>query len=252
MFDLENRDILRSRYESASSKALFDIEQSQFWGEMLAELPEMGDRYLLTTRYPLLVTKEPPKLLRKSFRSLFIKSFRLNVLANKNWPDPPDDGWCEPNTWLATVSDVIRTMVVVKYLDGVTYLAEQLVELATAQGLFSRVNLEAREEGYYAAHFYWTQDVEVPKANWDTQIVPLSVEVQITTQLQETILRLTHENYESRRMRPDSPSVKWQWDFMSQEFVPNYLGHILHYLEGMIMEVRDRPRERNRTSVDDA
>lgn len=34
--------------------------------------------------------------------------------------------------------------------------------------------------------------------------------------------------------------IKWQWDYESDEFIPNYLGHILHYIEGMIMEVRKR------------
>ena len=64
------------------------------------------------------------------------------------------------------------------------------------------------------------------------------MEIQITTQVQELILNLLHKYYERRRnkIEPDN----WQWDHASDEFATNYLGHILHYVEGMIVEVRER------------
>ena len=34
----------------------------------------------------------------------------------------------------------------------------------------------------------------------------------------------------------------WQWNYKSDEFAANYLGHILHYVEGMIIEIRDKKR----------
>lgn len=34
--------------------------------------------------------------------------------------------------------------------------------------------------------------------------------------------------------------VKWQSDYRSNEFNVNYLGHIIHYIEGVIINVRDK------------
>lgn len=44
-----------------------------------------------------------------------------------------------------------------------------------------------------------------------------------------------------REAAPVPSDVAWQWQYRGDQFVPNYLGHILHYIEGMIMEVRERP-----------
>jgi len=103
--------------------------------------------------------------------------------------------------------------------------------------------LEAREEGYYAAHVYIARNFEVPKVDWDTEIVKVSVEIQISTQLQEVIRRLLHKYYEERRRQIRKDDMKWQWNYRSDEFVANYLGHILHYIEGMIMEIRERQKK---------
>ena len=70
--------------------------------------------------------------------------------------------------------------------------------------------------------------------------------MQITTQLQEVIRKLLHKHYESRRKRTTPDELKWQWDYKSDEFSANYLGHILHYIEGMIMEVRDKQEGKNK------
>ena len=75
--------------------------------------------------------------------------------------------------------------------------------------------------------------------DFKTEKIMVSIEIQITTQLQEVIKKLLHKYYEERRKRIEKPSVKWQWDYKSDEFSTNYLGHILHYVEGMIMDIRE-------------
>jgi len=99
---------------------------------------------------------------------------------------------------------------------------------------------EAREEGYYAAHCYPRFEINIPTLSWVTEATSVEFEIQVTTQLQDVIRNLTHDYYELRRSRKTIPDMKWQWDYKGPEFVPNYLGHILHYVEGMIMEVRMR------------
>lgn len=105
------------------------------------------------------------------------------------------------------------------------------------------VSYKAREEGYYAAHFYTKQAFEVPKIDWDTKEIDFSIEIQITTQLQEVIRKLLHKYYERKRKMGVKPVEKWQWDYTCEEFSTNYLGHILHYVEGMILEIREKQRK---------
>ncbi|MGA8485346.1 MAG: hypothetical protein WB706_13230 [Nitrososphaeraceae archaeon] len=34
--------------------------------------------------------------------------------------------------------------------------------------------------------------------------------------------------------------TNWKWNYKSDLFSSSYLGHILHYVEGLILEVRDK------------
>ena len=54
---------------------------------------------------------------------------------------------------------------------------------------------------------------------------------------------MLHRYYEENRVNLSNDDIIWQWDYTKPEFTTNYLGHILHYLEGMIMEVRDKKME---------
>jgi hypothetical protein len=236
----ESLGAARNRFDSGSSLALLKIRASQFWSAILTNQPEWNDAYFRETGgYKLFVSSDQPTLVRKPFDSLLDKVYRKNVVLNPNWPEPPEGGWVTQATWYAKANDIIRTTVVVKYMDGVDYFTTAATQLCESLSLEHTVDLEARPEGYYAAHFYVTQMVEIPRANWDTESVPLRLEIQVTTQLQDAIRKLTHKGYVSRRS-VDEPAAQWQWDYKDANFAPNYLGHILHYVEGMIMEIRDR------------
>ncbi len=128
-------------------------------------------------------------------------------------------------------------------MDGVQFLADRMASVWEMHGARCSVFLEARQEGYYAAHVYGRQEFVVPKVSLGTEQINVTAEIQITTQLQEVIRRLLHRYYEERRRAP-AKQVKWQWDHSSDEFVANYLGHILHYVEGMIMEIREKQEGR--------
>ena len=68
----------------------------------------------------------------------------------------------------------------------------------------------------------------------------MNEEIQVTTQIQEIIKTLLHKQYEEKRKVNTPKDYKWQWDSKSPQFIPNYLGHIVHYVEGMIIEIRDK------------
>ena len=225
-------------YDSVTSKIKSDFERSYFWLRLTEDLKEFDSEYQLKRAYPLLMRFEP-ELDIKSFGSFLLKTFRKNILENQHWPDEPEGGWILPNNWYSRINDIIRTLLIVKYLDGVRFMTDKIESIGEQCGLRCQISLEAKEEGYYAAHLYTRQEFEIPRVTWDTERIGVSIEIQITTQLQEVMRKLLHKYYEQRRKRVREENTKWQWEYGSDEFVANYLGHILHYVEGMIMEIRE-------------
>ena len=161
-------------------------------------------------------------------------------MNNQNWPSAPQSGWLKPCQWFSRVDDLIRTTLVVKYLDGIDFIVDRLGKSAEKHDLKHRTHFEARDEGYYAAHFYVYYDLSIPTLDWDSTTARIALEIQVTTQLQEVIRRLLHSYYRDKRSSKLSQDRPWQWQYRSEEFAANYLGHILHYLEGMIVEIREK------------
>jgi hypothetical protein len=228
------------RYEAAIEKIISAASVGGFWSEFLAQRSDLAQSYLGDTGFKLFAFHEDERPQGKSWESFLLKSYRRNVLDNANFPEPPSRGWLLPPAWLNDVHDVVRTVLVVKYLDGVKFLIDALEKIADVAGSEFKSDLQARETGYYAAHTYSSFTVDLPDDEWSLVRFTMKLEVQVTTQLQEVMGKLTHRQYEKRRELPASASANWQWDHKSDSFQPNYLGHILHYAEGMIMEVRDR------------
>jgi len=239
--EISNRT--QTYYESVTSKIKRDLEESNFWIQLTENLREYDGEYLVKTGYHLLAQGFELKLHIKPFDSFLSKTFRKNILENKHWPDEPEDGWLLPNNWYTKINDIIRALLVVKYLDGVGFMVGQIKSLCEQRSMGCRVFLEARAEGYYAAHLYTKQKFEIPKVIWDTEKIDVLIEIQITTQLQEVIRKLLHKYYVERRKRIKEEDIKWQWNYKNDEFITNYLGHILHYVEGMIMEIREKQKE---------
>jgi len=235
----------RRHYDSVTATLERDLRASRFWSELTGQLSVFDASYRAQMHYPLLAGSAGPVLHVKSFDSFFNKVFRRNVVHNPNWPDPPSDGWIAPHNWYARIHDILRTIIVVKYLDGVRFLISEFERTCSGQGLKTESQLEARPEGYYAAHFYARNEFEISKLDWDTERVSVSVEIQVTTQLQEVIKNLLHTYYEKRRLAAQDAPADWQWDYRTDECCTNDLGHILHYVEGMIVEIRER-QERQR------
>ena len=245
--DIHHVDISRktvNHYDAVALKVLNDFMACKFWKVLTSNMQNYNEKYLVKTSYPLFSgPAAAPQLQMKEFNSFLLKTFRNNVVRNKNWPNPPKNGWITPPAWLSQGNDIVRTCFVVKYLDGVEFLIEAIASLADEIGLECWKYYVAGDDGYYAAHVYVRQSYEVPSVEFDTEYIDVTVELQITSQLQEVIRKLLHKHFEIRRNRLDKPDIEWQWDYKSDEFATNYLGHILHYVEGMIMEVRDRDKK---------
>ncbi len=239
---VEINNIIRNNYESVTMKIKSQFEKSSFWQKLTGDMGKLDQEYYLNTKgYNLFMNTVPPEIYIKPFNSFLLKTYRKNVLENKNWPYEPPNGWLLPVNWYSKINDIIRTAFVVKYIDGVEFLTNKLEKLCEQCTIFHEVNLEAREEGYYAAHLSILQKFEIPNIQWDTEIIDVTIEIQVTTQLQDVIRRLLHKYYEENRKRIGRDE-KWQWNYKSDEFAANYLGHILHYVEGMIIEIRDKEK----------
>jgi ppGpp synthetase/RelA/SpoT-type nucleotidyltranferase len=241
-------DAAARNYYDYSSKALRDsVATSSFWNDLEVALPNLDDEYLLRTGVYLLMSR--PKnvpILVKPFTSMIDKSYRRNVLANKHWPDPPDEGWITPENWFERVNDAARTCIVVKYLDGVPFLADKLTALAGVHGYAVETEYQAREEGYYAAHLTVAVPAIIPLRKWDTANIQSKLEIQVTTQLQDVLRVLTHEFYVNRRSKtPTDETKKWQWNYESAEFKANYLAHTLHHMEGLVMDLRGKDKSKD-------
>ena len=237
-----------AHYDSVTRKICADVEASPCWQAIIADLRRMDQEYLVNTTYNLLVEGSlTPQLLTKPFGSFIVKTFRQNILDNPRWPDEPAaTGWILPPSWFEQINDIVRSLLVVKYLDGVTFAADQIFKIAKNLDTTCSTELKARDEGYYAAHLYFPVSCEIPRENWDTEKANILVEIQITTQVQEVIRKLLHTYYEERRITREQESAVWQWNYKSPEFSANYLGHVLHYVEGMIMDIREK-QERKRS-----
>ncbi len=235
--------IHESRYNSVIPIIRDEVQKSDVWLTLNESLRVMDDEYNVKTDYQLLVNQPPLELHTKSFDSFLKKTFRKNILENDARKEPPEGGWLLPKDWFGRVNDIIRTLLVVKYLDGVTFAVDEIDLLFRSCEWPSKVKYEARTEGYYAAHLYTSVPVTIPRMDWDTETVDVSLELQITTQVQDVIRQLLHTHYEERRMVTPAEQPSWQWDYRSTEFSTNYLGHVLHYVEGMIVEIREKQEE---------
>jgi len=231
-------------YESVTNKIRRDFEELTFWKHFKENISSYNSEYFIQTGYNLFVDLKPPEILIKKFENFVDKTYRKNILENRKWPAEPQRGWVLPQNWFSQINDIVRTMITVKYLDGVEFLINKFQDFFLTNGIQFHKFYEAREEGYYAVHLYMECEFEIENLEWDTQKTIVRIEFQITTQLQEVIKTLTHKYYEKRRNMLRKDSEKWQWKYDSEEFTANYLGHILHYIEGMIMEIRNKQKEK--------
>ena len=238
---------LKRYYENVANTMKKTFEESAFLKKLNKNLPIYNENYLMARGYPLVSKAERLAIQIKPFDSMIRKCYRKDIIENPRWAVEAFDweaqyDWINPKYCFEKFSDILRTRISVRYLDGVIFVAEELRSLADSLDLPHRIAYKAEEEGYYAIHFDLTYPFEIPTLMFQTYDIKSTIEFQINTEIQDLILDLAHKYYEERRMRLKETDEKWQWDYECDEFLPNYLGHIIHYIEGMIMEVRERKR----------
>lgn len=226
-------------YDINLTKAFNTVSEHKFIRDIDSKLAEWADAYERKTKSQLLMDNSTLSLLRKTYESAIDKSFRTNVLWNKNYPEPPDKGWVTPSNLFHYFNDGLRGSLVCKFIDGPSFLTDKLTTHANELGITNRWYSQAKDEGYYAYHFYGRFSVDLYDIHLQTYKSEVEVEVQLTTQLQEVLRNLTHHFYEQRRIRPEPDNLEWKWDYESNRFRSSYLSHTLHLLEAIIVQSRD-------------
>ena len=218
----------RNRYETNVQTIQNAVQESPFFRNLNAYLTEQGSEYQRKTGGELLFSKEFT-ILRKPFNSAVEKSFRQNVLDNRHFPD----------TWYGHFNDLVRGTLICKFFDGPDFLAKALEAYAAANGLKSQYSSRSNERGYYAFHHYTEFPFEIVDNLWASQTVQAQLEIQLTTQLQEVLRELTHPLYEQIRTKPLKRDESWKWEHETPRFKTSFLGHTLHMIEAVILQVRD-------------
>src|ERR1051326_7193736 len=112
----------RNRYDMNIQNAQNAVQNSPFMREFQTFLRHNEENCLQRTGAGLLMGSEIT-VMKKPFDSTVTKSYRVNVLRNKNFPDAPRGGWVGPDNWYGKFDDLVRSTLVCKFLDGPMVLA---------------------------------------------------------------------------------------------------------------------------------
>lgn len=91
-----------SDFSDQKAKSIYDVNlqsffntfaQHLFFAGLPRRLEEWRDEYQNEKNSRLFMEQTPPELLLKPYDSAVEKSFRVNILWNDNYPEPPKHGW---------------------------------------------------------------------------------------------------------------------------------------------------------------
>jgi hypothetical protein len=162
---ITNLESHRNHYDTVCKSLLTSFCTSPFWQALIHALPNIDVEYNIATQFPLIVTFEP-HVLTKPWNSFFEKTYRKNIAENDKFPRQPTEGWCIPPSWYSQIHDIIRTTIIVKYIDGVPLVLRHLQTLATGRNCTFEAKLETRDDGYYGAHFNLRMACDIYTMEW--------------------------------------------------------------------------------------
>lgn len=226
-------------YVSVSSGLRAALLHSSFWQRLCDGMDELDRDFRYSRGAYLFRTLDPPIVGTKTFESFLKKTYRFNVVENRDWPDEPVLGWVMPSNWYQKVNDIVRGQLITRHIDGAIFLAQQLQKIAEETKAPSDLTYRAYDDGYYAIHFYALIDARVlRKSIGRYEGITGQVELQITTTMQEVIKQMLHEDYRKKRTQMTRQRTPWQWRYEDRDFVLNFLGHELQSLDGTICRLR--------------
>jgi len=234
-----------SNYKLNVDRISKDISESKFYASLRDKLVMINGEYKKNHRNIDLINFDKTiKIDKKNFNNLIEKCYRWDVLENEKWNDNTEEWqktyeWCFPPYCYEKIPDLVRTRITVRYIDGVDIVINSVKEIAMLCGLEIKDDYFSEDSGYYAVHLDVKYPVTIITLDWDTKQILMNFEIQITTQIKEVVNEMLHEYYEYFRLNPIKDE-NWRWDWQYINFIPSYLGHISHYVEGMILQAREK------------
>lgn len=231
-------------YEVTMRALQSQLTTGRFISDLTTALTEMANTYAGGRPDLLLYGGKASdfQILIKTFTSLKNKVYRLNCTWNDNYPDKPlKYDFVNSYNYMIhdKINDIFRTRLVCRYMDGPKFIALGLERFCKDKRIQYRHYPMSTDNGYYSWHCYMKLPFEVPSGDVVIQR-DIWLELQITTQLTELIIGLTHGLYEDQRNHNrERATSDWKWEPNSQRFRAVYLGHTLHLLEGIIQTFRD-------------
>jgi ppGpp synthetase/RelA/SpoT-type nucleotidyltranferase len=227
----------RQAYELNSNLAIGALDKHEFTSKLTDSLAELHEKRLFAIE-PQIVFRSKP------YDSVVDKTFRLNCHWNRRFPKEPPGGWYKAENWFGRIDDLIRTLLVCRYIDGPETICREIERIAKVCNLSSSYEPRATNQGYYAYHSQIMIPIDI-FVGGQPQNVHIKLEIQVTTQLQEILRDLTHLYYRQRRVTDQPNRIAANWDYTSNSFRASYLGHTLHLIEGMIVSLRDEANALN-------
>ncbi|MBD2295547.1 hypothetical protein H6G06_19245 [Anabaena sphaerica FACHB-251] len=237
--DFSNPKIARL-YETNLTNIYNAITQHSFFVFFSSQASRWQEEYNQKTCSDLFMGSNDPRLVTKPYESAIEKTYRVNILWNKDFPKEPKKGWVNHQNIFTQFNDLVRGTLVCRFIDGPAFIAKRIIEYAKEHNLKYRKYSQERDDGYYAYHVYISSPAKIFDMEWNEEDVYVEAEIQITTQLQEVLKDLTHKFYEKQRISLDKDTSKWKWDFAFSRFKVGYLSHTLHLLESIILESREK------------
>ena len=229
----------------SNQQTLFnELKESGFWEALLKSLKELDVKYQKKhMNLDLIPYLNQIELKKKKVNSVINKTFRINIL--KNFPVESEDSFKEfvlPENIFEKINDIIRTEIIVKYIDGIDLILQSINKLAEKYHYEINVEVKSKEVGYYAKHIYLSYNANIVDFEFNPKRIQWTFEIQIRTQLQDTIKSILHKDYEKDRIGSEiqPESCDWRWKFRTSKFVTNYIGHILHFFDGIIVQIKDK------------
>ena len=138
--------------------------------------------------------------------------------------------------------DLVRTRIACRYIDGVEFLASRILALAQEMNLSPKLERKGSIEGYFAQHITADQQVFFRLAG-EGQPTKIVCEIQIASEMATRMWDATHPLYENVRRDPAEPE-DWQWKPNDSRFISNQLGHMVHLVDGLLVQLRQSVNKR--------
>ena len=135
------------------------------------------------------------------------------------------------------LNDLVRTRIRCRFVEGVEFLANKLVEHLRNHSVEPERSREGRIQGYFAQHITFPYSL-VYRVGGATSVAVVNVEVQVATELSSRVWEATHSIYEDSRSGKDDPA-EWQWNPRDPRYVSRQLGHTIHLADGLLSQLRD-------------